>query len=990
MSLDHSNKYPDAFELKWEREIKELNTKFLLFIHKKTGAEVLVGENNDENKTFGISFDTPQNNSTGIAHILEHSILCGSEKFPVKEPFVILLQNSLNTFLNAFTFGDKTMYPVASMNEQDFYNLALVYLDSVFYPRITENIFKQEGWHYELEEGKDLPEYKGVVFNEMKGAYSDAQRHIAYGVERTLFKDTIFSHDSGGYPFDILHLTYEEFKSFHKKYYHPSNAKVFFYGDGDTIKHLEFVQEYLDKFNKQEINFPKEYKSQEYFDEVIEKEYLYPISKDEESLDKKYIFTVNWLLKEFDTVEERIAMQVLAYALINSDAAILKKVLIESGLGDDIAGVGYDEYRQNIFSIGLKNIKKEDAGKVKELILNTLEELSKNGVNKDLLESALNIVDFAKREISDSSYYPDGLMIYMNSLIKWQYGGDPLEVLTYEDELNSLKKRLENDDGYFRSLIEKHFVNNKNRADILFTPDPEYNDRNAEKEKKLLMEYNASLSEDERKNLIEETKELIEYQHKPDKPEDIKKIPRLSVEDMKKESEEIESNLEDFGGNTLLYNEVNTNGVIYTNLGFDISDIEFKYLQYLPLLGECILRSGTENKPYDTLITEIQKVSGGLSCDLHISNKLNDTDKLNTYLFLSGKSVESGYERFLELTLESIYKLKIEKKRLKEIVKEDINQIEESIIGEGHIYTLDRVKSKISKSSYLAEKIEGISYLFFLRDLVKKIETDFESIKKILLELRDKVFTKQNLIINLTTEKKLLDISKRSLSKFKDGLASMDSQKSNVLHEFTIENAERLEYLTVPADVNYVGQGFLFEDIGYEYTGSLNTISILMNRDYLWNEIRVKGGAYGAFCRMDTIDKSIAFATYRDPNTQNSLNVYQNSYKYLLETDFSKDQIDGAIIAAIGRIDTYKKPQEKGGQAMEWYLKGVSKEYRQQKRNEHLSTKLEDIRAFGEAMKNYLENLDQSSSNVAIIGGDAGYNKLGDNIKEKIKKVKVL
>ena len=546
-------------------KIAEINSEARLYQHAKTGAELLSIINDDENKVFGITFRTPPADSTGIAHILEHCVLCGSDKFPVKDPFIRLAQGSLNTFLNAMTFPDKTTYPTASQNLQDFYNLVDVYLDAVLHPRISRKILEQEGWHYEIN-GHDEPlTYKGVVFNEMKGAYSSPDAILDKLSQQSLFPDTTYGLDSGGDPIEIPNLTYEAFKEFHTSNYHPSNARIYFYGDDDPIERLKLLDDRLSAFTKTTVN--SDVALQPRFSAPVRHDGTYAAGEGPEA-GKSHV-AVNWMLDEITDPEQAIALRVLSYMLTGTPASPLRKALIESGLGEEVISAIEFDFRQIIAQCGLKGVDAANVDKVETLIHQTLQDLSTKGFDQGTIEAALNTTEFRLRE-NNTGRFPRGLSLMLRALTTWVYDRDPLERIAFEAPLSRLKARVAAGERVFEPLIQQWLVDNTHRATVVVRPDPEQGSREAADETARLAAVRADLAQDEIDKLVARTAELKQWQETPDTPEAIASIPMLKRSDLPKRNKTIPSEVSRVGGVELLSHDLFTNGIVYLDLAFDL------------------------------------------------------------------------------------------------------------------------------------------------------------------------------------------------------------------------------------------------------------------------------------------------------------------------------------------------------------------------------------------------------------------------------------
>ena len=598
-----------GFERITEKHISELETKAELYRHLKTGAELLSLVNNDENKVFGIIFRTPPSDSTGVAHILEHSVLCGSRKYPLKEPFVELMKGSLQTFLNAFTYPDKTCYPVASQNLQDFYNLIDVYLDAVLYPRLTPFILQQEGHHFELEELDKPLIYKGVVYNEMKGAYSSPDRVLAEHSQQSLFPDHTYGYDSGGEPKHIPSLTFEQFESFHQKYYHPSNARIFFHGNDDPEQRLRLVNDYLKDFERQEIDSAIRVQPPFKGPKRIIRSFG---AGSDDSGEVKGMLTINWLLTETDDAETNLALRILNYILLGMPASPLRKALIDSGFGEDLAGVGLeDELRQMYFSTGLKGINIDKGDRVEDLIFQTLNSLAREGIDPLTVEAALNTVEFRLRE-NNSRNYPQGLLFMLRALTTWLYDADPMALLAFEAPLAKVKSQLATNSLFFEGMIERFFLNNAHRATLILQPDPTLVEKEEAEERKRLAAARSAMSKEKLQTVIDQTNELKRIQQAPDPPEALATIPILKLSDLDKRNKTIPRTIIEQRNTKILFHDLATSSIVYLDVGFNLHALEQHYLPFIPLFGRALLEMGTEKEDFVTLTQRIGRKTGGI------------------------------------------------------------------------------------------------------------------------------------------------------------------------------------------------------------------------------------------------------------------------------------------------------------------------------------------------------------------------------------------
>lgn len=966
-----------SFNLIKEENIPELNSLVKLYVHKRTGARLLSVINEDENKVFSINFRTTPKDSSGVAHILEHSVLGGSEKYPVKEPFVELLKGSLATFVNAFTFPDKTCYPVASQNIQDFYNLIDVYIDAVFYPLISEETLMQEGWHYELDDPATPLTYKGVVFNEMKGAYSSPENLLARTIQQSLFPKHIYGVDSGGDPQNIPDLTYSAFKSFHETYYHPSNSFIFFYGNDDPEKRLKLMENYLKPYKKLKVKssipLAKPFKKPKKI------EYAYNAGE-EADIKKKHYFTVNWLLPDTSDPVLDFSLQILAHSLIGTPASPLRKALIDSNLGEDIAGIGLEtDLRQYIFSVGLKGTQARSAKKIEELIFETLQTLARNGIDPETIAASINTLEFRLRE-NNTGGFPRGIAVMLRALTTWLHEDDPYKLLAFESPLNEIKNRLSADRRYFEKLIQTHLLDNVHRTALRFKPDPELGRRFDEEEKARLAKVREALKNDEVKLIVENTKKLKQLQETPNSPEALATMPFLKLEDLDKEGATIPIETSKIEGAEVLYHDLFTNGIFYLDLGFDLHALPKELVSLTEIFGRAILEMGTDTEDYVKLSQRIGKSTGGIRSD-SLSTTVHRSRENVAKLFFRGKSTASQATELLNILKDVLLKTNFNNpERLKQIVLEEKSDVESGLIPSGHAYVNRRLRAQFGETGWVNDQMSGIGYLFMLRELVKEIDKKWDSVLKKLETMRDLLINSKALICNITID----EANWKNIKPYFENFIFALPEKDVTLKSFEVKANFEKEGLTIPAQVNYVGKGANLYDLGYEYDGSADVIGGYLRMAYLWEKIRVQGGAYGAFNVFDDRSGVFTFLSYRDPNLAETLDHYDKAADFLKGLDdksLSNSELTKAIIAAIGDIDSYQLPDAKGYTSMIRHLTGETDEMLQKRRDQVLSTNGEDFIAFGEV----LEKVAQSEA-VAVIGSQSAI----ENSKAGLKVTKVL
>ncbi len=935
MTLTH------GFELLRDETVAELNIRALLYRHAKTGAELLSVIADDENKSFGITFRTPPHDSTGIAHILEHSVLCGSRKYPVKEPFVELLKSSLKTFLNAMTYPDKTTYPVASTNLRDFYNLVDVYLDAVFFPRITPEILQQEGWHYELERRDEPLIYKGVVYNEMKGAYSSPDSVLYRYAQQSLFPDTTYGYSSGGDPKAIPDLTYDAFTQFHSTLYHPSNARIFFYGDDPAEDRLRLLDAVLNQFER--IDPPSQIDVQAPFDAPRSFEHTYPAPADATA--KKGMVMLSWMVGEELDVAEVLTRDMLGYILLGTSAAPLRKALVDSGLGDDVIGGGYnDGLRQHTFGVGMKGIDPADAERVEALVISTLEALAHDGIDPAQLSAALNTFEFSLRENNTGSF-PRGLSLMLRTMGVWIYDGDPIAALRFAAPLAKLRAAIESGEQIFEPLITALLLANPHRTRVLLRPDPEQAERDAAEERARLDAVRATLSDADLDTIIANTQTLKAMQEAADPPAELAKIPTLTLADLEREGKLIPTEHGEAGGAPLLYHPLATNGIVYLELAFDLFAAPLHLLPLVPLFGRALTEMGTEKDDFVRLVQRIGTDTGGISVAPITMARRDDAAPVGR-LIVRGKSTTGQAAKLFALLSDVLLTARLDnRQRFRQIVQRARAGRESALVPSGNAYARRRLTARFHPSDWAEEQMGGISNLFYLRELEQRIEADWPSVLADLEALRTALVNRRSLISNLTLDPAAQSTFTPVLGTFITGLP--DAAYTPVV--WPVDPRTGGEGLTIPARVNYVIKGADIHALGLRPNGSAGVATKLLNTGYIWDKVRVQGGAYGGGSGYDRSTGYYGFSSYRDPNLTATLKIYDAAGAFLRSAPFDQVAIERAVIGTISDVDGYQLPDAKGWTALVRHLTGVTDAYRQQLREEILAADLNSLHTFAAA-----------------------------------------
>lgn len=947
------------YEILDEHRVEDVQSDGFILRHKKSGARIAILSNNDDNKVFYIGFRTPPEDETGVPHIIEHTTLCGSKKFPVKDPFIELAKGSLNTFLNAMTYPDKTVYPIASCNDQDFKNLMDVYLDAVFNPNITkyEEIFKQEGWHYELTGKDDELKINGVVYNEMKGAYSSPDEVLSSQIYRSLFPDNTYSKDSGGNPEYIPKLTYEAYLDFYHKYYHPSNSYIYLYGDMDVVERLEWLdKEYLSLYDYKKVN--SEINKQPAFDEIKNVEAQYSITMDDSQENKTYL-SYNRVVG--DSLDEMLyqAFDVLDYALVSSPGAPVKQALIDAGIGDDVYG-SYDAgILQPVFSFVAKNANASQADEFESIIENTLKEVVKTGINKEALLAGINSSEFKFRE-ADFGQFPKGLLFGLNCLDSWLF--DDMKPFIHLECLGTFAKlRKAVDTDYFEKLIQEYLLDNTHGSSVTVKPKRGLGNEREEALAKELSDYKASLSDEEIKKLIEDTEHLKKYQEEPSSDEDLRKLPMLTRADMKKNAMPF-SNIEDeLSDVKVVRHDIESNGIDYISFLFDAGDFAQSELGYLGFFTNALGLVSTEKYSYTDLANATNIYTGGISTGTashpDIKDRNNFVFKLEVKLKVLEKNLDKALELMEQMLLSSDF---TDTKRLSELVAQIKARLQANLSSSGHLVAAMRSMSSFSRYALYQDELKGIAFYRSICHIEKELSESPKSVSDKLAAIAKKLFARNRMLISFTGNNEAYGNAKPSLEKVIAGFNKMSAIGNQAEVHF---NTAKEAFIDA-SQIQYVAKTGDFICEGYEYTGALRLLRIILSYDYLWINVRVKGGAYGC---MNTFLRSgeSYFVSYRDPNLSDTLDVYDRIPEYI--KSFSPDERDMTkyIIGTFSALDTPMNPEAKGSRSLSAYLEGITYEQIQKERNEILNAQPEDIRRLADLVEAVLKK-----DSICVIGNE--------------------
>ncbi|MBQ4537380.1 MAG: insulinase family protein [Lachnospiraceae bacterium] len=939
-----------TYEILEKREIADINSVTYLCRHKKTGAKVALISNDDDNKVFYIGFRTPPKDSTGVAHILEHSVLCGSKNFPVKDPFVELVKGSLNTFLNAMTYPDKTVYPVASCNDKDFQNLMHVYLDAVFYPNIyeKESIFLQEGWHYEIENPVDDLEINGVVYNEMKGAFSSPDDVLEREMMNTLYPHTAYGCESGGDPTVIPELSYEEFLDFHRAYYHPSNSYIYLYGNMDMAEKLTFIDEqYLSAFEYQPVD------SAIADEPAFEKPYRmvkeYPLGEGEDAEENTFL-SLNTAVGDSLDRELYVAFQILDYALCSAPGAPLKQTLVDKGIGKDVYSIYENGIKQPYFSIVAKDTTLDKEEEFLATIHQVLSEIVTKGFDKKALLAGINYFEFRYRE-ADFGSYPKGLMYGLQMLDSWLYDETkPFVHIEANETFANLRKKAE--EGYFEGLVQKYLLENTHQSIVLLQPKLHLEEEKEQALKQKLAETKASMSEADIQRIIEKKKALTAFQETPDSREDMEKLPLLKREDLKKEAAGLVNEIRSIGDTTLLYHNLFTNGIGYLRLIFNLKEIPAEYFPYLGVLKGCLGLLNTKNYQYGDLFNEINLATGGMSAVTNVYAKLDKENEFTPTLEIKTKvlypNIAKAFELMEEIILSSDFS---DTKRIYEILAEGKSRMQAQMISGGHSVAAGRAAAYGSVVAAVNEQISGLPFYRLIAELEGNFEEKKEELSLKLRTLAAMIFRKENLMVDFVGEEVSVEKLNVPVEALKEKLYTCEVEKGTFLPVPTKKN----EGFMTSGQVQYVCRAGNFKKKGLPYTGALKVMKVMMGYEYLWVNVRVKGGAYGCMCNFGRSGESY-FVSYRDPNLAKTIDIYEKAAEAVASFEADERIMTQYIIGAISDLDTPMNPAAKGMFSLGAYMSGVTEEILQKERDEILQAEAEDIRKLSAYIEAFMKD----------------------------------
>ena len=932
-----------GYTIRRREPLDRLDGTYLELEHDRTGARHIHIECTDDNNAFAVFFPTVPKDSTGVAHILEHVVLAGSQRYPVRDPFFSMTRRSLATFMNAMTSADWTMYPFSTRNAKDFMNLLDVYLDATFFPRLSEDSFKQEGIRFEFEDPGDSKSglrYKGVVFNEMKGALATPSAAVQRAVGKTLFPGLTYSYISGGDPEDIPNLTWEQLKQFHATHYHPSNAYFYTYGNLPLEQTLEIIERnVLSRFQRIEVdtNIPDVKR----FNKPVKAVEPYPATT-KDDLKRKSQALVAWVTVPTGDSFQQLAMKVLADVLISNAGSPLRKALIDSGLGTAMAdGSGFqDDYRESVFGAGLKDVASEDAEKVQKVVLDTLERLAAEGVDQAHVDATIHRLEFEKRERSNAGF-PYALKLLFTSLAPYYYGGDPYDALNFDADLEHLQKARK-EGRFFENLIRAELLDNQHRALLTIEPDPELEERQRRKELDRLAAIESSLDDAERQRIVEEALRLKADQ---EAKQDLKTLPTLELSDIPMKFEDVPSRDATAGGAAIEFFPQPTNGITYLDIRSDFAALSLEEKELLPLLSRVLTQSGAAGQDYVQIAERIAAVTGGVGAAPQVQSLAAQEDYLQSFV-LSGRSLDRNAKPFVDLLTDLMARLEVEPKRLKEVIAEMATRLESSIAGLGFQFAILRAHSKLTSEGAINDRLQGIGMLHVVRRLARLEERDLGDLIKKLDAIRTRLFRAGAVRFVVTCEQGMIETLQPLLAGL---VAALPAGEADGHAEQPTPSDAAPEALTAPVPVAFNVR--IFKTVRYT-SPDAPALLVLANyvRDtFLHRELREKGGAYGGYAQAGIASGTFYFGSYRDPNIVRTYDVYGQAVKWVTDAEVDAEALKEAILGACGDVDPLESPDIKGRREATNRLTGFTRDERERFKQRLLEITADDLRRVARA-----------------------------------------
>ena len=976
MNKDLLNKQFENYEYCYGTELPESESVGVVLRHKKSGARIALVSNEDENKVFYVTFRTTPFDSTGVAHIIEHTVLCGSEKYPVKDPFIELAKGSLNTFLNALTYPDKTVYPIASCNDKDFQNLMSVYMDAVFHPNIYkhEEIFKQEGWHYELNDPDDELIINGVVYNEMIGAFTSPEDALGESIKQQLYPSNTYGYCSGGHPEMIPSLTYEDYLAFHSKYYHPSNSYIYLYGNMDMEEKLKWLdEEYLSKYDTIELDSTVGYQPRFSYPKAVMESY--PIAEDEDPKDKTYL-AYNVMLNSYDDLKKTIAYSLLSGVLFGQQGAPVKQALIDAGIGSDSYCYYDADIKQTNFQVVAVETNPDQVQKFVDVIESALRDVVKNGIDKQSLLSALAASEFANRE-ADTGRYPKGLVMGINMLRTWLHNDD-MAFTTCKRQPIYDELRREIDNGYFEHLVEM-LLDEPHKVIFVFKPEPGLQTKREEALREKLRAYKATLSDEEVNKLVEDTRKLREWQEEEETEENLATLPVLKVSDVRKEADKLVNEERDVDGTKVVFHDLPTRGIVYAKLYFDMKDVEPGFWAYASALQSMLGSMNTAKHSYFELTNDVMLYSAGsLNEALNSYYTVEDRKACNAYMTYSFKALSENVGKTLEILSEIIASSDFtDKKRLRENLAEMVNSQRMALLDGGITTAMKRAKSYFSLNDTFDEETDGIEFYRVIKYYLENFDEKADELVDKMLYVLEKVVRADNMLVSVTSRDAEYAEFTDAFTKFKAALRENDAKKTErvkpEVKELKGAYGALNEAFKISGGIQYCATASNFKDKGLNITSAAAVLKTMLSYDYLWQNVRVKGGAYGCFFDYNKNSGNCGIVSYRDPNLKSTYEVFKAAAEAVKNMDLDQETVDKYIIGTMSNIDVPMSPAAKGTFSMTGYMIGQSDEMRQRNRDEILGATPETVKAAADILTCFTDN-----EFICTVGGETKVNENKD------------
>lgn len=971
----------EGFLCKQVVELADLRAVLYRFVHEGTGAELIHFSNDDENNLFSVAFRTTPSDSTGVAHILEHTALCGSERYPVRDPFFSMLKRSLNTFMNAFTANDWTMYPFSTQNEKDFYNLMDVYLDAAFLPNLKESSFKQEGWRLEFEtspDGQQVLAYKGIVYNEMKGAMSDPNSLMVRRIQKALYPTTTYHYNSGGEPEDIPDLTWQGLKDFHAKHYHPGNARFFTYGNLNIDKHLEMIDDrVLSKFEKIDVNTAVGREKR--FEKPRREEYSYAVdvATQKEELTNRSIISVAWLTCDVTDYFETFALSILSSLLLGNSAAPLYKALMDSKIGSALApGTGFeDENKEASFSAGLQGVNPEDADKIEGLVLETLKNVASEGFTKERIEAVIHQVEFGSKEVV-GNHYPYALNILFRIFGTWVHDADPVQPLLINETLNKLREEVEKG-NFFENLIKKYFLDNSHRVTIILKPDEKKGKIESEKLTQRLSAIEEKLSEEEKRKIISDAAELQKAQ---EREEDISCLPTLELNDIPPTFPLVDHEADEREGVPVYWFDQPTNGISYFNVLVSAETVPSNLKPYVPLFCTLLTKVGAGGLNYMEMAERIEAHTGGIGASANVWEDLTDIDNFSSVVEISGKALVRNHGKLFEILKDMFISPDFrDLERLHTVIGQVKTSLENSVPGSGHSYARGLAARHLTPAARLRESWAGIHHLSLIKEVAGLDVEALGEVAEKLETISAHLLNKSSMEVSVISEKRYFDAMSKEMAPF---LGEINSEDFPMQEGVSHEEGNKSEGWSTNVPVSYVAKLFRTVPYSHDDSSSLLVLSRLLRACYLHREIREKGGAYGGFASHSSSEGLFSFLSYRDPHLERTLQVYNDSIDWVMSGRFSNEDLKEAILSTFADIDKPMAPSGKGNSEFVAILRGLTREMRQKRREEILAL---DKDAIIRVANKYLKG--NNKSFIAVISNEERLKEANETLKDSPLKV---